>query len=96
MSPFDTRICKFEMELWLNACDIDLANHRPLSPAAPKFNQNPLQRAIVRRRTKSKVQNSSFTKAIIFMYTFFEYESVSLLPKRVFCGKIFLTTDWKI
>ena len=27
-SPFDVHICKFEMEQWLNACDIDLAAHR--------------------------------------------------------------------
>ena len=26
--PFDFHICKFEMEQWLNACDIDLAAHR--------------------------------------------------------------------
>ena len=26
--PFDVHICKFEMEQWLNACDIDLATHR--------------------------------------------------------------------
>ena len=30
--PFDVHICKFEMEHWLNACDIDLATHR-LVPA---------------------------------------------------------------
>ena len=26
--PFDVHICKFEMEQWLKACDIDLAAHR--------------------------------------------------------------------
>ena len=29
--PFDVHICKFEMEQWLNACDVDLAEHRLLS-----------------------------------------------------------------
>ena len=29
--PFDVHICKFEMDQWLKACDIDLAAHRLLS-----------------------------------------------------------------
>ena len=29
--PFDVHICKFEMEQWLKACEIDLAAHRLLS-----------------------------------------------------------------
>ena len=29
--PFDVHICKFEMEQWLKACDIDLSAHRLVS-----------------------------------------------------------------
>ena len=35
--PFDFHICKFEMEQWLKACDIDLATHRLVPDGADKF-----------------------------------------------------------
>ena len=31
LPPFDVQVCKFEMEQWLKACDIDLAAHRLVS-----------------------------------------------------------------
>ena len=47
-SPFDVRILKFEIEQWLNACDIDSAVHPPFCALSLRFMQNTLQRAFVR------------------------------------------------
>ena len=37
--PFDVHICKFEMEQWLKACDIDLAAHRLVSEVMKNYNR---------------------------------------------------------
>ena len=65
-------IGKFEMEQWMNACDIELVAQRIICALAPTFYQNTIQKAIVRRRTKRKLQNSFLTKTPIFSNTSFQ------------------------
>ena len=87
-SMLDARICKFEKEQRMNACDIDWAAYRFLYALAPTFKQNTYQRLFMRIRTKRKLQNSFLTEAPIFTNTFLKHASVSLLTKCSFFWKL--------
>lgn len=50
--PSDLDICDFEIEQWLNACDMVLAAFCLLCASAPTFKQNTLQTAIVAKTNK--------------------------------------------